>query len=174
MKPSYGIDCLYGEFLPGWLVSCLYMPQLKRVYFPKYKCFLLYNNQYSIHSYSFNLSQRLTLRVMLCQWFPQGNIKKVFFYIFFIVNLNSMSFFLYYSLYHYTSFCPFLFIYSISSLRFFLNMYWKFFCLWSRPMSVSTDMIHSLALDGTKYSEYQGHRKYTYAELLHVSMAWKY
>ncbi|CAN8183799.1 unnamed protein product [Coccothraustes coccothraustes] len=35
------------------------------------------------------------------------------------------------------------------------------------PMSVSTDMIHSLALDGTKDSEYQGHRKYTYAELLH-------
>ncbi|XP_071277604.1 regulator of G-protein signaling 22 isoform X3 [Agelaius tricolor] len=36
-----------------------------------------------------------------------------------------------------------------------------------RPMSVSTDVIHSLALDGTKDSEYQGHRKYTYAELLH-------
>lgn len=41
-------------------------------------------------------------------------------------------------------------------------------------MSVSTDMIHSLALDGTKDSEYQGRRKYTYAELLHVSMALKY
>ncbi|NXA74214.1 RGS22 protein, partial [Thryothorus ludovicianus] len=36
--------------------------------------------------------------------------------------------------------------------------------MWS--MSVSTDMIHSLALDGTKDSKYQSHRKYTYAELL--------
>ncbi|XP_064248958.1 regulator of G-protein signaling 22 isoform X3 [Passer domesticus] len=40
-----------------------------------------------------------------------------------------------------------------------------------RPMSVSTDMIHSLALVGTKDSEYQGHRKYTYAELLHGKSA---
>ncbi|NXU40779.1 RGS22 protein, partial [Drymodes brunneopygia] len=37
------------------------------------------------------------------------------------------------------------------------------------PMSVSTDVIHSLALGGTKDSKYQGHRKYTYAELLHVT-----
>ncbi|NXY56105.1 RGS22 protein, partial [Callaeas wilsoni] len=41
----------------------------------------------------------------------------------------------------------------------------------TRPMSVSTDMIHSLALDGTKDSKYQGHRKYTYAELLHGKSA---
>ncbi|XP_049674774.1 regulator of G-protein signaling 22 [Accipiter gentilis] len=34
------------------------------------------------------------------------------------------------------------------------------------PKSVSRDMIHCLALDGTKVSKYQGHRKYTYAELL--------
>ncbi|XP_052643566.1 regulator of G-protein signaling 22 [Harpia harpyja] len=34
------------------------------------------------------------------------------------------------------------------------------------PKSVSRDMIHCLALDGTKDSKYQGHRKYTYAELL--------
>ncbi|NXW63470.1 RGS22 protein, partial [Eurystomus gularis] len=32
--------------------------------------------------------------------------------------------------------------------------------------SVSRDTIHCLALDGTEASEYQGHRKYTYAELL--------
>ncbi|XP_027758907.1 regulator of G-protein signaling 22 [Empidonax traillii] len=36
--------------------------------------------------------------------------------------------------------------------------------MWSK--SVSTDMIHCLALDGTKDSRYQGYRKYTYAELL--------
>ncbi|NWU08816.1 RGS22 protein, partial [Cephalopterus ornatus] len=36
--------------------------------------------------------------------------------------------------------------------------------MWSK--SVSTDMIHYLALDGTKDSRYQGYRKYTYAELL--------
>ncbi|NWS94910.1 RGS22 protein, partial [Mionectes macconnelli] len=36
--------------------------------------------------------------------------------------------------------------------------------VWSK--SVSTDMIHCLALDGTKDSRYQGYRKYTYAELL--------
>ncbi|NXE94241.1 RGS22 protein, partial [Menura novaehollandiae] len=41
--------------------------------------------------------------------------------------------------------------------------------MWSK--SVSTDMIHCLALDGTKDSEYQGHRKYTYAELLHGKSA---
>ncbi|KAJ7397813.1 regulator of g-protein signaling 22 [Pitangus sulphuratus] len=35
-----------------------------------------------------------------------------------------------------------------------------------RSKSVSTDMIHCLALDGTKDSRYQGYRKYTYAELL--------
>ncbi|NWU94412.1 RGS22 protein, partial [Upupa epops] len=35
-----------------------------------------------------------------------------------------------------------------------------------RPKSVSRDMNHSLALDDTKTSEQQGHRKYTYAELL--------
>ncbi|XP_075351585.1 regulator of G-protein signaling 22 [Mycteria americana] len=34
------------------------------------------------------------------------------------------------------------------------------------PKSVSRDMIHCLALDGTADSKYQGHRKYTYAELL--------
>ncbi|NXQ79260.1 RGS22 protein, partial [Nyctibius grandis] len=34
------------------------------------------------------------------------------------------------------------------------------------PKSVSRDMIHCLALDDTKDSKYQGHRKYTYAELL--------
>ncbi|NXG71417.1 RGS22 protein, partial [Baryphthengus martii] len=34
------------------------------------------------------------------------------------------------------------------------------------PKSVSRNMIHSLALDGTEISKYQGHRKYTYAELL--------
>ncbi|NXD92604.1 RGS22 protein, partial [Chaetorhynchus papuensis] len=39
------------------------------------------------------------------------------------------------------------------------------------PTSVGTDMIHSLALDGTKDSKYQGHRKYTYAELLHGKSA---
>uniref|UniRef100_A0A8C3RF51 Regulator of G protein signaling 22 n=1 Tax=Cyanoderma ruficeps TaxID=181631 RepID=A0A8C3RF51_9PASS len=39
------------------------------------------------------------------------------------------------------------------------------------PVSVSTDMIHSLVLDGTKDSKYQGHRKYTYAELLHRKSA---
>ncbi|XP_019144582.1 regulator of G-protein signaling 22 [Corvus cornix cornix] len=39
------------------------------------------------------------------------------------------------------------------------------------PTSVGTDMIHSLALDGTKDSKYQGHRKYTYAELLHGESA---
>ncbi|XP_068040040.1 regulator of G-protein signaling 22 isoform X2 [Anomalospiza imberbis] len=39
------------------------------------------------------------------------------------------------------------------------------------PMSVSTDRVDSLALDGTKDSEYQGHRKYTYAELLHGKSA---
>ncbi|NXH50290.1 RGS22 protein, partial [Dicaeum eximium] len=36
------------------------------------------------------------------------------------------------------------------------------------PISVSTDMIRSLALDGAKDSKYQCHRKYTYAELLHA------
>ncbi|XP_027548262.1 regulator of G-protein signaling 22 isoform X2 [Neopelma chrysocephalum] len=36
--------------------------------------------------------------------------------------------------------------------------------MWSK--SVSTDMIHCLALDGAKDSRYQGYRKYTYAELL--------
>ncbi|XP_063180109.1 regulator of G-protein signaling 22 [Chroicocephalus ridibundus] len=35
---------------------------------------------------------------------------------------------------------------------------------WPKP--VSRDMIHCLALDATKDSKYQGHRKYTYAELL--------
>ncbi|XP_063246279.1 regulator of G-protein signaling 22 isoform X2 [Prinia subflava] len=40
--------------------------------------------------------------------------------------------------------------------------------LW--PVSVSTDVIHSLVLDGTK-EKYQGHRKYTYAELLHGKSA---
>ncbi|KAK4827019.1 hypothetical protein QYF61_013153, partial [Mycteria americana] len=39
-----------------------------------------------------------------------------------------------------------------------LLLYW--------PKSVSRDMIHCLALDGTADSKYQGHRKYTYAELL--------
>ncbi|XP_066190229.1 regulator of G-protein signaling 22 [Sylvia atricapilla] len=39
------------------------------------------------------------------------------------------------------------------------------------PMSVSTDMIRSLVLDGTKDSKYPGHRKYTYAELLHGKSA---
>ncbi|NWX20901.1 RGS22 protein, partial [Aegotheles bennettii] len=34
------------------------------------------------------------------------------------------------------------------------------------PKSVSRDMNHGLALDDTKESKYQGHRKYTYAELL--------
>ncbi|NXE07448.1 RGS22 protein, partial [Lophotis ruficrista] len=34
------------------------------------------------------------------------------------------------------------------------------------PKSVSRDMIHCLALDDTEDSKYQGHRKYTYAELL--------
>ncbi|XP_074002060.1 regulator of G-protein signaling 22 [Numenius arquata] len=34
------------------------------------------------------------------------------------------------------------------------------------PKSVSGNMIHCLALDDTKDSKYQGHRKYTYAELL--------
>ncbi|NXD81874.1 RGS22 protein, partial [Halcyon senegalensis] len=34
------------------------------------------------------------------------------------------------------------------------------------PKSVSRDMIHSLASDDTEVSKYQGHRKYTYAELL--------
>ncbi|NXE78205.1 RGS22 protein, partial [Cochlearius cochlearius] len=34
------------------------------------------------------------------------------------------------------------------------------------PKSVSRGMIHCLALDGTADSKYQGHRKYTYAELL--------
>ncbi|NWW95291.1 RGS22 protein, partial [Rhynochetos jubatus] len=34
------------------------------------------------------------------------------------------------------------------------------------PKSVSRDMIHCLALDDTEPSEYQGQRKYTYAELL--------
>ncbi|NXG62940.1 RGS22 protein, partial [Hemiprocne comata] len=35
-----------------------------------------------------------------------------------------------------------------------------------RPKSVSRDMTHCLALDDTRDSKYQGHRKYTYAELL--------
>ncbi|KAK1212797.1 RGS22 protein, partial [Pygoscelis papua] len=35
---------------------------------------------------------------------------------------------------------------------------------WPKP--VSRDMIHCLTLDGTTDSKYQGHRKYTYAELL--------
>ncbi|KAM7071564.1 regulator of G-protein signaling 22 [Acridotheres tristis] len=39
------------------------------------------------------------------------------------------------------------------------------------PISVSTDMIHSLALDGSKDSKCQGLRKYTYAELLHAKTA---
>ncbi|XP_040979152.1 regulator of G-protein signaling 22 [Aquila chrysaetos chrysaetos] len=34
------------------------------------------------------------------------------------------------------------------------------------PKSVSRDMIHCLALDDAKDAKYQGHRKYTYAELL--------
>ncbi|NWI23479.1 RGS22 protein, partial [Sula dactylatra] len=34
------------------------------------------------------------------------------------------------------------------------------------PKSVSRDMIHCLAVDGTAGSKYQGHRKYTYVELL--------
>ncbi|NXK36038.1 RGS22 protein, partial [Piprites chloris] len=36
--------------------------------------------------------------------------------------------------------------------------------MWSKSMS--TDMIHCLALEGSKDSRYQGYRKYTYAELL--------
>ncbi|NXM67996.1 RGS22 protein, partial [Serilophus lunatus] len=41
--------------------------------------------------------------------------------------------------------------------------------IWSK--SVSTDMIHCSALDGSKDSGYQGYRKYTYAELLHGKSA---
>jgi len=41
----------------------------------------------------------------------------------------------------------------------------------SRPKSVSRAMIHCLDLDDTEDSKYQGHRKYTYAELLPVSSA---
>ncbi|NWI90207.1 RGS22 protein, partial [Pitta sordida] len=41
--------------------------------------------------------------------------------------------------------------------------------MWSK--SVSTDMIHCLALDGTKDSGYQSYRKYTYADLLHGKSA---
>ncbi|NXN77744.1 RGS22 protein, partial [Bombycilla garrulus] len=39
------------------------------------------------------------------------------------------------------------------------------------PVSVSTDMIHGLSMDGTKDSKYWSHRKYTYAELLHGKSA---
>uniref|UniRef100_A0A663DRH3 Regulator of G protein signaling 22 n=1 Tax=Aquila chrysaetos chrysaetos TaxID=223781 RepID=A0A663DRH3_AQUCH len=50
--------------------------------------------------------------------------------------------------------------------KFFLKYVLKIlFVCESRPKSVSRDMIHCLALDDAKDAKYQGHRKYTYAEL---------
>uniref|UniRef100_A0A8C6ISG1 Uncharacterized protein n=1 Tax=Melopsittacus undulatus TaxID=13146 RepID=A0A8C6ISG1_MELUD len=49
--------------------------------------------------------------------------------------------------------------------KFFLKYVLKMFVCGSRPKSANSDMIHYSALDDTNDSKYQGHRKYTYAEL---------